>query len=52
MLQTRQNRQTLKNITKIEKNSQKSIKIDKNSQKSTKIHKNQNCQFLFNKIDG
>ena len=36
MSQTRQNREKLKNITEIEKNSQKSIKIDKNRQKFTK----------------
>ena len=36
MSQTRQNPQKLKNITKIEKNSQKLIKINKNSQKFTK----------------
>ena len=40
MSQIRQNRQKLKNITKIEKNSQKSIKIDKNQQKFTEIDKN------------
>ena len=40
MSQTRQSRQKLKNITKIEKNSQKLIKIDKNQQKFTKIDKN------------